>query len=119
MAKEGKDLSFSMSCRVPNDRCSICGNKAKTLPQYCDHLKHNMGKWIEKSAGYAYAYNDEPVFFDISRVANPADRIARHLEYMFKEAGETVKSASAKGDLVIPSALAAKIEGVNLDTFSL
>lgn len=119
MAKEGKDLSFSMSCRVPNDRCSICGNKAKTLPQYCDHLKHNMGKWIEKSAGYAYAYNDEPVFFDISRVANPADRIARHLEYMFKEAGETVKSASSKGDLVIPSALAAKIEGVNLDSFSL
>lgn len=32
MAKQGKDLNFSMSCRVPNDRCSICGNKAKTLP---------------------------------------------------------------------------------------
>lgn len=119
MAKQGKDLNFSMSCRVPNDRCSICGNKAKTLPQYCEHLKYNMGKWLEKEAGYVYAYNDEPVFFDISRVVNPADRIARHLEYMFNESPEVIKSASSKEDIIIPSALAAKFEGVNLDAFSI
>lgn len=118
MAKKGMPLNFSMSCRVPNDRCSVCGNKAKTIPQYCDHLKYNMGKWIEKEASYAYAYNDEPVFFDISRVVNPADRIARHLEYIFKDDPDMKKSASA-GDIIIPSAVAAQIEGVNLDMLSL
>lgn len=118
MAKQGKALNFSMSCRVPNDRCSICGNKAKTIPQYCDHLKYNMGRWIEKEANYAYAFNDEPVFFDISRVANPADRIARHLEYLFKD-NQDMKKAAAENDIVIPSAIAAQIEGVNLDVLSL
>lgn len=78
-----------------------------------------MGKWLEKEAGYVYAYNDEPVFFDISRVVNPADRIARHLEYMFNESPEVIKSASSKEDIIIPSALAAKFEGVNLDAFSI
>lgn len=118
MAKKGEALNFSMSCRVPNDRCSICGNKAKTLPDYCDHLKHNMGRWMEKEAKYAYAYNDQPEFFDISIVGKPADRIARHIEYLFN--GDTsMKKAASAGDLIIPSAVAAQIEGVNLDSFSL
>lgn len=119
MAKKGNALSFSMSCRVPNDRCSICGNKAKTLPQYCDHLKYGMGKWMEGHAKYAYAYNDEPEFFDISVVGKPADRIARHLEYLFNDNSEEMKKAASTGDFVIPSAVAAQIEGVNLDCFSL
>lgn len=118
MAKQGKELSFSMSCRVPNDRCSICGNKAKTVPQYCDHLKHNLGKWMEKEAKYAYAYNDEPTFFDISYVANPADRIARHLEVLFKDNDSMKKAASANG-IIIPSAVAAQIEGVKLNALNL
>lgn len=119
MAKKGKEMSFSMSCRVPNDRCSVCGNKAKTVPQYCDHLKHNLGRWMEKEAKYAYAYNDEPTFFDISYVANPADRIARHLEILFKNDGNAMKKAASAGDIIIPSSVAASIEGVNLNQFSL
>lgn len=118
-AKKGKELCFSMSCRVPNDRCSICGNKAKTLPQYCDHLKYNMGRWLEKEANYAYAYNDEPSFFDISYVANPADRIARHLQVLFKDDDDSLKKAASSNNLVIPSALAAQIEGVTINELPL
>lgn len=118
MAKQGKEMSFSMSCRVPNDRCSICGNKAKTVPQYCDHLKHNIGRWMEKEASYAYAYNDEPTFFDISYVANPADRIARHLDILFKD-DNSMKKAASSNDIIIPSAIAAQLEGVNLNALNL
>ena len=113
MAKKGEALNFSMSCRVPNDRCSICGNKAKNVSSYCDHLAKNMGKYDEGMKKYAFAYNDEPTFFDISRVKTPADRIARHLEYSFADGG---KSASFRGTgALMPSAYAAAAEGINLD----
>lgn len=113
MAKEGRALNFSMSCRVPNDRCSCCGNEAKTVNDYCDHLKYHMGKWQEKCANWAFAYNDKPTFFDISIVKHPADRIARHLEYSFS------KEASTQGEAFVPSAIAAKNEGINLNTFDI
>lgn len=127
MAKKGNALSFSMSCRVPNDRCSICGNKAKNVMHYCDHLSSHMGQYMDGFKKYAFAYNDEPTFFDISRVRVPADRIARHLEYMFadkdddlsKAASAMCKAASANADVVIPSAYAAMAEGVSLGGFTI
>jgi hypothetical protein len=121
MAKQGSALNFSMSCRVPNDRCSCCGNEAKTIANYCDCLKNHMGQYMDGFNKYAFAYNDEPTFFDISRVKNPADRIARHLEYMFANGGEVekaashmCKAASADSDVCVPGAVAAMLEGVNL-----
>lgn len=120
MAKKGNALNFSMSCKVPNDRCSCCGNEAKSVSAYCDHLKGHMCQYLPEFKKYAYAYNDRPKFFDISVVKTPADRIARHLEYLFDDG---VKSASAgsylAGTSVIPSAIAAEAEGVNLDRFEL
>lgn len=116
MAKSGSALNFSMSCKVPNDRCSCCGNEAKSVGAYCDHLRSHMGQYMPDFKKYAFAYNDQPKFFDISVVKNPADRIARHLEYLFEPG---VKSAAACGDILVPSAVAAEAEGVNLDTFEL
>lgn len=119
MAKQGNALSFSMSCRVPNDRCSCCGNEAKTVSAYCDHLKSHMGQYMSGMDKYAFAYNDNPTFFDISKVKTPADRIARHLEYMFKDDSMS-KAASAYGEsVIVPSAIAAMAEGINLDVFEL
>lgn len=119
MAKQGNALSFSMSCRVPNDRCSCCGNEAKTVSAYCDHLKSHMGQYMSGMDKYAFAYNDNPTFFDISKVKTPADRIARHLEYMFKD-DSMRKAASVYGDTVmVPSAVAAMAEGINLDVLEL
>ena len=55
-----------------------------------------MGQYIPKFKKFAYAFNVRPTFFDISDVANPADRIAHHLQYMFADSPELSKSASAE-----------------------
>ena len=69
---------------------------------------------------YACAINDNPTFFDISRVGVPADRIARHLEYLEYNGNSMNKSAAVHtpGGL-IPSGVLAEAEGINLNTFEL
>lgn len=93
----GKDIPVSMACKIPFDKCSACGNKARTRAEYCDDvsnggfckaggLKHNLGRVL--SDGHVlHADNPDPSFFDISHVFRPADRIA----YVF---GELQKAAS-------------------------
>lgn len=93
MAKQGKELSFSMSAKVPYDRCNICEKKAKSSRDYCDHAKYHMTQWMPEHRKFAFVINDEPCFFDISKVRNPADRIAHHLEYLFSP-DELAKAAS-------------------------
>ncbi len=115
LAKSGSELSFSMSCKLPNDECSICGNKAKKLSDYCSHLKDSMGQYIPEFRKYAFAYNREPNFFDISRVKRPADRIAHYLEYKF---GEDELQKAASSDIIIPGAAWAEFEKVALDSIT-
>ena len=86
----GKELSFSMSTRVPFDICSICGNKARNRREYCDDLKQNMGQII-KSGHVVSAINDMMRFFDISEVGKRADRIALGLK---KVASGSIMSGS-------------------------
>lgn len=69
--------SVSMGCRVKFDVCSVCGNKAKTRAQYCDHLRYHMNKIPPGFDKKAYAINLKPKFFDISFVLVGADRIAK------------------------------------------
>ncbi|NDC22579.1 MAG: hypothetical protein EBZ49_00390 [Proteobacteria bacterium] len=68
------------NCRVPFDVCSICGNKAPTRQQYCEHLKYYMGKIHPDTGKMAYAINTRPKFFDISQVLIGADKIAKTLK---------------------------------------
>lgn len=94
----GKDIPVSMACKIPFDKCSFCGNKARTRAEYCEAiedgghckaggLKRNIGKVL--SDGHVlHADNPDPSFFDISHVFRPADRIA----YVF---GELQKAASS------------------------
>jgi len=79
LEKEGS-IPFSMACRVPNDRCTICGNirKSASDPKQCSHVRDNLGDVFEDGRVVG-TYNDEPTFFDISFVGRPADRIAWHL----------------------------------------
>lgn len=111
MAKAGKSLSFSMSARVPFDKCSCCGHKAKRVVDYCDHLKYDMLQYLPEFEKYAYAINDHPTFFDMSRVRRPADRIAHFLEYRFP--GEDLQKAASRNG-VITGADWAEYEGVLL-----
>jgi hypothetical protein len=94
----GDDIPVSMACKIPFDKCSACGNKARTRAEYCDSiengghcksggLKHNLGRVLE-NGHVLHADNPDPSFFDISNVFRPADRIA----YI---SGELQKAASA------------------------
>jgi hypothetical protein len=75
----GESIDFSMGCKVPYDVCNICGNKAPTRAQYCEHLRYSMGRFIPSVGKVAYAINPKPKFFDISVVLIGADRIAKSL----------------------------------------
>ena len=67
----GTPLAFSMGCKVPYDVCSICGNKATNLMQYCDHLRNQKNR-ILPDGRRVFAVNLHPRFFDISKVTKPA-----------------------------------------------
>jgi hypothetical protein len=82
----GSDIPVSMACKIPFDKCSACGNTARTRAEYCDSiengghckaggLKHNIGRVME-DGHILHADNPNPSFFDISHVFRPADRIA-------------------------------------------
>lgn len=109
-AKAGKQMSFSMSARVPFDECSICANEAKRSANYCTHLKNNMTRWMPKQSKFAYAINHKPNFFDASSVENRADRIAVHLQTMMGD--EMKKAASASENEFLFSDTQADMEGV-------
>jgi hypothetical protein len=98
--EKGEDLPVSMSCSVPFDTCSVCGNKAPNRSHYCDHLKYAMTTILEDGR-QVYAINDHPTFFDISYVIKPADRTA----YVLRKAAS---------DSIISSAELAESEGIGI-----
>ena len=79
---KGEDIPVSMACKVAYDVCSGCGNKARNRSEYCTAetckyggCKENLGKTF--ADGHTLrVFNPEPLFFDISYVEEPADRIA-------------------------------------------
>lgn len=73
----GEYLDLSMGCHVPYDVCSICGNRARTKIEYCDHIKFYSGKIPPGHSKIAYMINTLPKFFDISFVTIGADSTAK------------------------------------------
>lgn len=113
-AKSGDYLSCSMGALLPYDRDSITGQKSKTPREYSKYMKFHAGQYIPEHKKYAFVYNDDPTFFDLSIVKRPAERIAHALEYKFandNSANEILKTAS-ENNSYIPSALLAEIEGI-------
>jgi hypothetical protein len=106
--KAGKQLDFSMSCKVPHDVCSCCEKRAKSTANYCDHLSNHMLQFLGEFQKYAYAQNPDPNFFDMSAVGNRADRIARYLQ-----ADLGMQKAASAGH-IITSEEWAKLAGVSL-----
>ena len=71
--ERGEFPATSMACKTPYDVCSICGNKAHTRQEYCEHLTGQLGR-IYPDGRKVMAYNVAPLkFFDISIVIRPAD----------------------------------------------
>lgn len=88
--EKGDLPAVSMGCRVPWDECSICGNRARTRKEYCEHLAKNMNS-VLSSGQKVFAINRMPKFFDLSVVLIPADRTAGFLS---KVAGYNGKEAT-------------------------
>lgn len=84
----GEDLCRSMAARVPFDVCSSCGHQSRTRDEYCTEqsclgphgekrggCRHNLTK-MSADGHVLHVDNPDGVFFDISDVFRPADRIA-------------------------------------------
>lgn len=92
----GENLAFSMGARLPYDVCTICGNKAKTRLEYCDHLRYQMNQIDPVSGMLVGAINPYPKFFDISRVLIPADKTAYMWEKIASAASPLARIGSAE-----------------------
>ena len=66
-------VAVSMGCRIKYDVCSICGNRAPSRAEYCEHAKFKLND-ILPDGRIVYVDNPNPVFFDISIVWRPADK---------------------------------------------
>ena len=100
----GKEIPVSMACKIPFDKCSSCGNTARTRAEYCDStengghckaggLKHNIGR-VLADGHVLHADNTKCAFFDISHVFRPADRIAYVSGRFEKAAGTAILSGA-------------------------
>jgi hypothetical protein len=81
--KRGSLDSLSMGCEAGYTDCSICENRARTVNQFCSHIKSGNKKKIFKTASgpkMSYEKCGEVVFTEISRVDQPADPTAKQRE---------------------------------------
>lgn len=89
----GEFPSKSMGTRIPFDVCDVCGNRAPTRKQYCDHLRFEMNR-IYPDGKQARALNPSPRFFDSSWVVRPADRTGFMLKKVAYDSPYEIRLAS-------------------------
>ena len=81
--------------------CSICGHKAPSPAQYCDHAKTALSRILDDGR-QVYVDNPDPGYFELSLVGRPADRQG----YGFR------KVASSGGLMAVSSVELAKEAGL-------
>lgn len=91
-AENGERLAFSMACKIPWDRCSVCNNKAQRKSEYCDHIRHHLLE-IMSDGKQVFMVNEDPTFFDISYVIKPADKTAMMLSKVASQNNASVNSS--------------------------
>lgn len=83
--KSGALNSLSMGCEAGYTDCSICGNRARSVAQFCKHIKSGNKKKIFKTASgpkMSFEKCGDVIFTEISRVDQPADPTARQKEIL-------------------------------------
>jgi hypothetical protein len=93
----GEYPAVSMGCRIKYDVCTICGHKAPTRKQYCDHLKFGM-RQVTPSGLRAGALNPSPKFFDISFVAKPADLTGYMMKKVAEDSAYDIRTSAELGE---------------------
>lgn len=94
---DGEYPAVSMGCRIKYDVCTICGHKAPTRAQYCDHLKYNM-RQVTPGGLRAGALNPSPKFFDISFVVKPADLTGYMMKKVADESAYSIRTSAELGE---------------------
>lgn len=89
--------AVSMGCRIKYDVCTICGHRAPTRAQYCEHLKFGM-RQVTPSGLRAGALNPSPRFFDISFVIKPADQTGYMLKKVAEHDSYEIRTAASMGE---------------------
>lgn len=102
---DGEYPAVSMGCHVKYDVCSICGHRAPTRKDYCEHARMKM-RQVMPNGEKVCVHNPSPRFFDISFVYRPADptgymlkKVASHgtaWEGFSAKAGEMVEAYEQK-----------------------
>jgi hypothetical protein len=102
---DGEYPAVSMGCHVKYDVCSICGHRAPTRKEYCEHARMKM-RQVMPNGEKVCVHNPSPRFFDISFVYRPADptgfmlkKVASHgaaWEGFSAKAGELVDTYEQK-----------------------
>ena len=91
--ERGEFPATSMACTTPYDVCSICGNKAHTRQEYCEHLSSELGR-MYPDGRKVMALNSAPLkFFDMSVVIRPADVTSAVLQKVASASSPVVGSA--------------------------
>lgn len=97
MSVQGDESYIAGGVSVHN--CSICGNKAPSRKQYCDHAKYHLGEYIPSTGKRVFVWNPKSRFFDISMVRRPADKHG----FMMKKVAEAVpeiRSSAIMGEYI-------------------
>lgn len=115
--ERGEDVAISMGCRVPYDVCSICGNKAATPAEYCEHPTTPGFGAVLADGRKVRVFNPRPSFFDLSDVIVNAAPEAFVMGSILPELATFLKSlsktsgVSAGRRIVLPSSLLASYNG--------
>jgi len=91
--QDHESVAVSMGCRIKFDVCSICGNKAPSRKEYCEHAKFKLNDILEDGR-LVYVDNPNPVFFDISVVWRPADKTGYMLKKVAKDLQDRGESSA-------------------------
>jgi hypothetical protein len=96
---EGQFPAMSMACKTPYDKCSICGNEAKTRQEYCSHLTTELNR-MYPDGRKVMALNVAPLrFFEQSFVIRPADVTSSVLQKVASHGPSEVVSSAELAEL--------------------
>jgi len=90
--QKGRINKFSMGCDVEKSICSVCGNVATDVDEFCTHIKHYKGSYIKEGSEEKFVYEDCKGlrFFEISGVYDPADPTAYLIDSYLAPSSEQV-----------------------------
>jgi hypothetical protein len=131
LLNRGESFPTSMACKVAYDVCSACGNRAKNRSEYCRGIDEGGscpgGGLMNKIAVVTgndknpinHADNPHPLFFDKSKVARGADRIAFAMGLTKSADGRVLGGAALAEKLGLSAPDDLLLDGVEAELYTL